>query len=142
MGEAGEKQSEIQQLIHQMSTDFPQGKVYCIPAHQACTMLARYAHMNYVSLFPSFWELKGLVLTASNNKLDQDHFIEQVARDLEQKKPDVILIDTNVSVGKLTVGRDYVSYFFQSPRFQQVWQHYHYVNTLNHIEIYSAYPKG
>jgi len=63
------------------------------------------------------------------NNIDPDYYINQISRDLNEFKPDIVLLDKEIrGIGKPFV---YLDYFLENQAFKNAWSHYHYFTLID-----------
>lgn len=104
-------------------------------------------NMKYTSRFPCFWWLSG-ILRLSQQPLDQNakiqleneknYFIDQIATDLTEKKPALVLVDARGYFDEKTQPNytNYLTYFSTNNHFKTAWQAYRYYDKVNFYYVY------
>ena len=107
-----------------------------------------YAGALHCSRFPYLMWMPAYIKAASEHREDQHaialyklntFFMQLVAKDIAEKKPEFILVDTSkyIITPTYTVsGFDYLKLFLTNPTFKSVWKKYHYDTTIDHEPSY------
>jgi len=66
------------------------------------------------------------------NNIDPDYYINQISHDLNEFKPDLVLLN-KVICDHCNIEKrfDYLDYFLENPAFKNAWAHYHYSATID-----------
>jgi len=66
------------------------------------------------------------------NNIDPDYYINQISRDLNAFKPDIVLLDNDMKISyNIEKPFIYLEYFLENPAFKNAWSHYHHFATID-----------
>lgn len=139
------KEKILSSLIHFMNTQPPKQSIYVfsVMANYSAP-LTDYMNANSVERFDCLWMVGDLAQQLKigspdllhqyikNNK-DERFFLNMVAEDIQDKKPDLIFVDArnkNITLNGHDAYFDLLSYFLDNPKLRHEWQHYYYLTTI------------
>lgn len=121
--------------------------IYCFSSHTTgyCFPLVYMANKEFAGRFPFFWWLRGLIKLEKKSpeyalpafiQQDKNYLIEAIANDLNDYRPDLIVIHENDE--KIAVGDNfsYIAYFSENKQFQEAWKHYSYSQSAGGVRFY------
>jgi hypothetical protein len=119
----------------------------------------------YASRFPAFWLATGMYTPdyptdkkhLQQREADRNYLINMVAEDLNENKPDIVLVDLNPhknefftyakntsSQSRIYFGFDFIDSFSVNPNFKTAFKPYHQIMTVYHqycrIAVYERSP--
>ena len=102
-------------------------------------ILEYYSTMKYVGTFPFFWEFSKLLpkqdaLVYLNTSLP--YVLNIISHDLNDKKPQFIIIDKIAAEWYLNQRIDYPKEYSKNKSFREAWSHYNYLETIEFFDIY------
>ena len=105
-----------------------------------------YTHQTLASRFAGLGWVPSLSFSADNqhyadayqkDRARNDFLLQAVVEDLRQRQPDVVFVDmrnTDIDGMKRYYGGrqiNFIKFFSQNSEFKNIWQHYHYVKTVD-----------
>ena len=85
-----------------------------------------------VNRFPRMW----LLPEALKNDKYKELIFKLVTADIQQHQPQFIFVNNQQTEPYLAQPFNFIDYFKQYPPFAKEWRHYHYVRTIDYIEIF------
>lgn len=146
------KEKILSSLIHFMDTQPPKQSIYVfsVMANYSAP-LTDYINANSVERFDCLWMVGDLArqLKMSSpsqlhqfikNNTDERFFLNMIAEDIHDKKPDLIFVDTrnnNITLNGRDTSFDLLGYFLDNTKLHNEWQSYRYLTTLSGGTPYS-----
>lgn len=102
-----------------------------------------YSSAHISSRFPFMWPLSGII----NRQFHMGYcdlqceksarFIrEAINDDLQHTQPLLVFVDVRAKKAYLPINFNYLTFMQHSPKFNSIWKHYRYINTVTHYAVY------
>lgn len=109
--------------------------------------ITSYTDMINISPWPNCWMIRTIVqndkkmmLVGWKKRWEEKYkkiFIHQVASDIQNKKPNFVIVDIKNYQAYLGVHFNYIRFLSQNQTFRTTWHHYHLVKKIDHYDIFA-----
>lgn len=129
----------MHQLITFLNQQSPSNTYNFFSISHKLNILEFHSTARYEGSFPFFWEFNRAVpnlVPEAIKKKNQSYLLDIVGKDLNEKQPRFIIIDTAASKDFLNEVIDYPREYSQYKPFREAWSHYQYLKSIKHYDIY------
>ena len=146
------KENVLDTLIKFIETQPPRQSIYVLSSViNYNAPLMDYINVEYAGRFDCLWMINGFAKQALSVSPDTAHslniknkdaafFLDMLAEDIHDHKPGLIFVDIkdkNTIINGRPAFFDILSYFLESPKFRDEWQHYSYSTTISSGDPYA-----